>query len=73
MRDMEGQVSAPVDVSVVDHGSIIVLTPVSEAGQAWMDENLHPDAWQWIGPGLALDRRIADYIVQGMEADGLSL
>ena len=36
------------DFIVADHGSIILITPVSKAAQEWIDENVVSEPWQWL-------------------------
>lgn len=50
--------------------SVYVLSPVTEAGKAWLEANL-ADAIRY-GHGYAVEWRYLDDIVEGMKADGLS-
>lgn len=59
------------DVEVRDEGSIVLLTPISDAGRGWVDENLELESWQWYAGGVAIDHRYADDIIEGMVGDGL--
>lgn len=59
------------DLEVTNHGSIVTLRPLTEAGTAWMDQNLAPEPWQWLGGALAIETRYAPDIVDGAIADGL--
>lgn len=63
------------DIRVENHGSIVVLRPVSRTGQTWVQENLGPvaESWQWLGDGLCIEPRFVADIVQGAIADGLEV
>src|ERR1700739_173551 len=61
------------DVTVRNEGSIIMLTPVSAEGKAWIDENLGLESWQWLGNSCAIEWRYAPDIVHGMMDDGLEV
>jgi hypothetical protein len=68
-----------MDIRVTDHGSIMLFTGVSDAGRAWIQENLiqGTDEVQVWGPrkrpGVAIERRYLDHIVEGARADGLDV
>jgi hypothetical protein len=66
--------TAPIDVHVRRDGySMVVLTPATDAGRAWIDEHLHAESWQWLGGSLAIDGRYAEDILDGMLGDGLEV
>jgi hypothetical protein len=60
------------DFSTMYHGSIIVLTPQTDAAGAWVAENLPEDAQTW-GRGTAIDARYFEPIYHGITADGLTI
>jgi hypothetical protein len=53
--------------------SMVLITPVSYVGRQWIDENLQVEGWQWLGRSLAVDKRYAAPIVDGMIGDGLDV
>ena len=59
------------DIGVRDEGSIVVFYAYSDAGRAWMDENIQAESYMHMGPGLCADRRPACSIIEGMRGDGL--
>ncbi len=64
------------DVRVESGGrlaSMVLITPVSYVGRQWIDENLQVEGWQWLGRSLAVDKRYAEPIVDGMIGDGLDV
>ena len=61
----------PVDVRVFDHGSVMMVQPISAAAMAWVDENVKIDGWQWLGCAFAVDPRYLISLVEGMQDCGL--
>lgn len=61
------------DIWVRNEGSVVALTPFSQAGRVWIDENLTLESWQWLGPSAVVDWRFAPDIVAGMLEDGLEV
>lgn len=59
------------DVQVENHGSVVRLHPLTEAGRAWFKANVHAEPWQWLGPALVVDHRFAGDLITGMDIDGL--
>lgn len=59
-----------MDVDVVNHGSLVGFTLLSDAAREWAEENLPEDAPR-MGPTIYVEHRYADDIRNGMEGDGL--
>ena len=70
MTFTEDSTVAKRDISVVDYGSICLLFPLSNAARAWVEENL-PEDRQYFGPGIVVEPRYIDNIVEGARQDGL--
>ena len=60
-----------IDLSFEDHGSIVLLRPLTEFGQAWTDEHLE-GAMQFQG-AVCCEPRYLDAIVDGAVNDGLTV
>ena len=60
------------DFQVDNHGSIVILVPLSPAATEWTDEHLPEDAMHW-GAGIVVEPRYISDIVDGMLADGLAM
>ena len=60
-----------IDLSFEDHGTIILVRPLTASGQAWTDEHLG-GAMQFQG-AICCERRYADAIVDGAVNDGLTV
>ena len=58
------------DYIVDHHGSLVTITPVSEASKQWCYRHLPEDAPRW-GIGYAIETNYADDILKGMSRDGL--
>lgn len=60
------------DISLSNHGSIVILTGVTPEGTAWLEENLDPDAMRW-GGGFVVEPRYVGAITDGAANDGLEM
>ena len=60
------------DVEVIDHGTIVLFRPLTDACRAWIDDNVEEEA-MWFGGALAVEHRYAPYLIEGMVDNGLSL
>ena len=61
------------DVLIRNEGTIIQIIPETEAAKEWIDENVHSEPWQWLGPTLCVDHRMAGPLIEGMADAGLEL
>jgi len=61
------------DVLVENHGSVCMVTPMSLAAHTWVDENVQPEGWQWIGASFSCEPRYVPYLIEGMQDDGLMI
>lgn len=62
-----------MDFTASNHGSIILLTPKTEAAHAWVNENLQVEGWQTLGSSIAIEPRYFGDIVEGIRHDGLTI
>ena len=62
-----------LDFDVSNHGSICLLTPLTEAAQAWVAEHLPEDAMTWGQNSIVVEPRYIEDILDGIVADGLSI
>lgn len=60
-----------MDVQVDDCGAIFLFTPHTKRGRRWIEQNVEYEPWQWMGPRLAIDHRMAYALVCVMIKDGL--
>jgi hypothetical protein len=63
--------NAPMsDVHVAGGGTVFLFFLETAEARAWVDEHASPDR-QFLGHGLAVERRFVADLAEGMEADGL--
>ena len=60
------------DFEFYDHGSIVILVPLSEEAHDWVDDNLGEDVL-WYGRGIAIEPRYVGDILEGITGDGLTV
>lgn len=65
--------TAEADVEIDDCGGIVRITPQTDAGNEWIDENVQSEGWQWMGNSLCVDHRFADNLISGMQGHGLEV
>lgn len=61
-----------MDIQVINHGSLIGFTPMSDDGEAWLADNL-PDDVATLGTMRFAEPRYAGAIVDGMINDGIEV
>lgn len=59
------------DLEFSDHGSIVLCTPVTDAGKEWIAEHVSDDAL-WHGRSLVIEPRYVDDLANGAAEDGLN-
>lgn len=60
------------DFSVDNHGSIFILTGLSESCREWIEENVNYESWQsWGRNGICIDHHYIFDLVQGLLNEGL--
>lgn len=60
------------DITINNHGSILIFVPTTEVGMEWMHENIDPGAMRWAG-GIVVEPRYAADIVNGAVEAGLEV
>ena len=60
------------DLSIQNEGSIFLLRSHTDAGKAWIAENI-PDDAQWYGGAVVVEHRYIGDIAQGAANDGLEV
>lgn len=66
--------SNSVDFSFCDEGSLVLLTPLSPAAHAFVEERIGSNnGYQPMWPTVVIERRYAQDILEGIIADGLVL
>ncbi len=60
------------DFTCVDHGTVALLTPLTEAAEDWVDCHIAKDVQKW-GRGLVIEHRYVRDILTGIAFDGLEV
>jgi hypothetical protein len=60
------------DFNVADHGSVVVMTPLTPAARDWTTNHLPDDCPQWCG-GFAIGSSWINAIMEGLSLDGLRI
>ena len=61
------------DFRTADHGTVILIWPVSEAAHQWVEENVIVEPWQCFGGALCVDPRCARDLVDEITAAGFEI
>lgn len=48
-----------IDFQIVDHGSVVMFTPLNLDAHTFAQNELEIEGWQWTGDGFAVDHRVA--------------
>ncbi len=58
---------------ITNTGSFFLFTPETTEERVWIDDNVAPEGWQWMGNSLAVDARFAEGLAVGMTEDGITI
>lgn len=61
-----------MDIRFTDHGSIWLLTPITQEAQDWCADHIPDDAQRW-GGAVVVEPRYVEPIVVGAIGDGLAV
>jgi hypothetical protein len=64
--------TAKLDASFEDHGSVWLVRPLTDEAKRWLADNIGEDA-QWFGDALAVEPRFVQGVIEGMQLDGLEV
>ena len=59
------------DIRVDNHGTVVLLVPLTKAGNAWVRKHVQAEDWQWFGGGLACEPRYVGDVIEGLQEDDL--
>jgi len=66
-----GSPPPPVDLCFEDHGSIVLIRPVSPAGQNFLDRKVGDSETQTWGGAVVCEPRYVEAVYRGALAEGL--
>lgn len=55
-------------MKIANHGSIVLLTPETDAEREFFSEHVQTEDWQWWGDALACEPRYVQPILEAIEA-----
>jgi hypothetical protein len=61
------------DFSLINHGSLWQLTPISNDAKTWVHEHVAHEPYQKFGESVMVEPRYIAPIVEGMLDEGLTL
>jgi hypothetical protein len=61
------------DFTIENHGSIVLLYPVTDEGKQWAEEYLPSDAMRWAGAVVVEPRYLADILDGIIYQSGLTV
>jgi hypothetical protein len=61
------------DFSVLDEGSLIIVTPNNEEAQAWLDDNVITGETQFWGRGIVVEPRYYNDLTHGIVGSGFTI
>jgi len=70
-RSLPGE--AESDLIVRNEGTVCTFTANTESGARFLREDVLSEGWQWLGRTLCLDYRIAQVVIDGAQAEGLTV
>jgi hypothetical protein len=63
--------SAVVDLQIEDNGSITLVRPLTDAGEAWIVDSVEVPDWAWMGGAVAVEPRHVEALAIGASDAGL--
>ncbi len=66
------QTEQATDFAVYNHGSILLLTPLTPMAYEWIEEHVSAEALYW-GESVVVEPRYIDFILEGILNDGLAV
>lgn len=57
------------DFQIIDHGSLVGFTPLTDEASAWWEENVQDGPC--LGRSRFVEHRFAGAIIEGLQAEGL--
>lgn len=66
--------AAAADVSIENHGSIVLFVLLADAALAWVVEHVSTEPWQWLGSNrLAVEPRYVGALAAALQAEGFTV
>ena len=52
-------------------GSPCLITPLTPAAKDWIEENISPEGWQWLGKNLCVNPNTLELLINDLRDSGL--
>lgn len=62
-----------MDFKVFNAGSVVGFMPITPEAEAWWDEHVAAEDYQWLGPVCYADHRSAAPLIEALRAHGFEL
>lgn len=62
-----------VDFVVRPNGTVWKFEPMTERAKSFVRTDLDVQGWQWLGPALGVDQRLANDLIAALEGEGFVL
>lgn len=62
-----------IDASFENHGSVVIVRPLSQAAKDWLAEYVDQDGFQPYRDAVVVEPRFVDDLLTGMQKDGLHI
>lgn len=60
------------DFLIENHGSVVLLQPLTEAARVWLEQHIPEDTQNW-GTAIVIEPRYVSDILNGIELEGLKV
>jgi hypothetical protein len=59
------------DIQIINSGSVVGFQPNTEAGRAWINDEVQAEPWMFMGRVLYVDHRQAAALIEAAICDGI--
>jgi len=57
------------DFIAENHGSVVLIEPVSDEAREFVADSVSVEPWQWMGASFACDHRMARHLLDDLEKE----
>jgi hypothetical protein len=61
------------DVTIANHGTVALLTPITAAAREWVEEHVQIESWQRLAGSIACEPRCLEDLIAGLQAEGFTV
>jgi hypothetical protein len=63
----------PNDFELIDHGTIVLVMPITDAAREWLEQHVAHDRIMWTRGSIPVEPRYVDNLVTGVLGDGMNV